>query len=206
MRARRRSLGSQAGFSLVAAAASITVMLLLMGMAVPTWRYVMQNAREEELIFRGTQIVEAIERYQRKHNNTAPVSLDVLVKGKFLRKAYKDPMTPEGQWRFVRPGEGLVMPPSAAGQARPGMPTPAPARAPGAGRRSGPGAQPGGLGAIIGVASTSQEKSLRVFNGRTRYDQWLFVVGQPRVIGKDATMRVVPRLPRNPRDNPRPQR
>jgi type II secretory pathway pseudopilin PulG len=65
--------GSEAGFSLVAAAASITIMLVLMGMAMPSWKYVMQNAREEELIFRGGQIADAIERYQKKHGNALPV-------------------------------------------------------------------------------------------------------------------------------------
>jgi type II secretory pathway pseudopilin PulG len=198
---------SEAGFSLVAAAASITVMLLMMSVAVPSWRYVMQNAREEELIFRGAQITDAIERYQKKHGNAPPVSLDVLVKGRFLRKAYKDPMTPDGKWRFIRPGEAVGVPvPGAPGgvplPGQPGQPTPSP------GPTSRPGrtgttssAQTGGaaIGPFIGVASFSQEKSLRVFNGRTRYDQWLFVVGQPRLIGKDAALRLPPGVrPVNP--------
>jgi hypothetical protein len=34
------------------------------------------------------------------------------------------------------------------------------------------------------VASTSTEKSLRIFNGRTRYNEWVFLPGQPRVVGK----------------------
>ena len=54
------------GFSLVGAVAGITIMLTLMAMAMPAWKYVMQDSREEELIFRGTQIVEAIERYQKE--------------------------------------------------------------------------------------------------------------------------------------------
>ncbi len=40
------------------------------------------------------------------------------------------------------------------------------------------------MGGFQGVASTSTEKSLRVFNGRTRYNEWLFLPGQPRVIGR----------------------
>ena len=45
--------------------------------------------------------------------------------------------------------------------------------------------QPGQMmGGFQGVASTSTEKSLRVFNGRTRYNEWLFLPGQPRVIGR----------------------
>jgi type II secretory pathway pseudopilin PulG len=190
----------EAGFSLVAAAASITIMLLLMGLAMPSWKYVMQNAREEELIFRGTQIVEAIERYQKKHGNAAPISLEVLVKGKFLRKEYKDPMTEKGEWRYLRPGEAVVQPPGAGGSARPGRPTPAATpRSSAASSRRGP------LGPFVGVASTSTDKSLRVFNGRTRYDQWLFMVGQPRIVGKDILTRTLPGV-RRQRDNPQPRR
>jgi len=55
----------------------------------------------------------------------------------------------------------------------------------------------------VGVASTSQDKSLRVFNGRTRYDQWLFVVGQPRIVGKDINLRTVPGAPGVPGDRNR---
>ena len=40
------------------------------------------------------------------------------------------------------------------------------------------------MGGFQGVASTSTDKSLRLFNGRTRYDEWVFAPGQPRIIGK----------------------
>jgi type II secretory pathway pseudopilin PulG len=194
---------SEAGFSLVAVAASIAIMAILMGMAVPTWKYVMQDAREEELIFRGTQIVEAIERYQKKHGNAPPTSVEMLVKGKFLRKAYKDPMTEKGLWKFIRPGEGIALPGSVGGQRGRPSPSPTPSRGSSFGRNPREGES---MGPFMGVASTSQEKSLRVFNGRTRYDQWLFVVGQPRIVGKDANMRVIPGVRRPQRDNPSPVR
>ena len=214
---------SEAGFSLVAVAATTTMMLAVMGMAVPTWKYVMQNAREEELIFRGTQIAEAVERYQRKHGNAQPVSLDVLVKGKFLRKAYKDPMVESGQWRFVRPGEAGIGLPSPGGGV-PGQPgaspgptpraggaSPSPSPSPsgtgtgtGAGSGSGSGSGSGAaFGPFIGVASTSRGKSLRIVNGRQRYDQWLFLAGQPVLVGKDAAVRLPPGVRR---DNPPPRR
>ena len=38
---------------------------------------------------------------------------------------------------------------------------------------------------FIGVASTSKEESLRVMNGRDHYDEWMFVAGRPRVLGRD---------------------
>ena len=90
----------EAGFSLVGAMAGITIMFTIMAMAMPAWKYVMQDSREEELIFRGSQIADAIERYQ-KEKRSLPISLEVLVKGRFLRKAYTDPMTRDGKWRPV---------------------------------------------------------------------------------------------------------
>ena len=40
------------------------------------------------------------------------------------------------------------------------------------------------MGPFIGVASVSTEKSLRIMNGAEAYDEWLFVAGRPRVLGK----------------------
>jgi type II secretory pathway pseudopilin PulG len=163
--------------------ALMAVMMVLMSVAVPSWRYVVKNMREEELIFRGNQIAEAIERYQKKNGNAAPTSLDVLVEGRFLRKAYTDPMTKDGKWRLIRPGEAV---PAV------GVPGASPAPAP----PPPPGGQGMSLGGILGVASRSKEKSLRRFNGRTQYSEWIFAAGQPRIVGSDAGPRVpAPRLP-----------
>ena len=93
----------------------------------------MQNEREQELFFRGDQIATAIERYQKKNGGAAPPTLEVLVKGKFLRKAYTDPMTKDGKWRFIRVGEVMLararaaLPGRPAGRAR--VPAHAAARA-----------------------------------------------------------------------------
>jgi hypothetical protein len=184
----------------------------------------MKNDREEELIYRGGEIADAIGRYQKKNGNALPTSLEMLVKGKVLRHAYKDPMTKDGKWRFVRQGEAIVPNPVGAGPGtRPGQTGPGQSGPgqPGAGTGSGagsrggfgsggePGVDAGGtpstttpttrpagpgtfggqsMGPIMGVASTSTEKGLRIFNGRTKYSEWLFVVGQPRVVGKPLTI------------------
>jgi type II secretory pathway pseudopilin PulG len=175
------------GFALVIVIAGIAVMMILIGAATPTWRYVMQDDREQELFFRGDQIARAVEAYQRKNGNAFPPSFEVLVKGKFLRRAYKDPMTADGKWRIVRPGEAVPAS-GATGQGGPSprpstssSPSPSPSASPSA---FGPA---GGtsVGVIAGVASRSHETSLRLFNSRTRYDQWIFLAGQPRRLGKD---------------------
>lgn len=172
-----------AGYALAALLAAITILLIGLGVAAPSWRYVMQDDREEELIFRGGQIADAVARYQKKNGNALPTSLEVLVKGRFLRKEWKEPFAKDGRWRFLRQGEGI-------GPVRPpGSPQP-----PTTTRPPGPGVPTGGpgLGGFIGVASFSTDKSLRLFNGRQRYNEWLFAAGQPRVVGKQAPMPGVP--------------
>jgi len=173
---RRRS---EAGYSLVALMAAVAIMMILMTAAVPSWRYVMKNDAEEELLFRGGEIADAVARYQRRNGNALPASLEVLVKGKFLRRAYKDPMTKQGRWKFIRPGE--AMGPAGPGVRGPGGVTTTTTTTT---RPSAFGSPDQVLGGFQGVASTSTEKSLRVFNGRTRYNEWLFLPGQPRVIGR----------------------
>ena len=118
------------GFTLVIVLAGITVMMIMMGAAVPTWRYIMQDDREQELFFRGDQIARAVEEYQRKNGNAFPPSFEVLIKGKFLRRQYKDPMVKGGKWRIVRPGEAVPvssLPASGPGGASP-RPSPTPPR------------------------------------------------------------------------------
>jgi len=180
------------GYSLVAVMAAITIMSIATAIALPAWKYVIKNEREQELIFRGGQIADAVRRFQTKNGNALPASLDVLVKGRFLRKAYKDPMTSDGQWKLVRQGEAM---PGGGGTRPPGTPSPSPGAVPSpspspssgsllqrAGTATGtPGSS---VGVFIGVASRSAEKSIRLFNNRDRYDQWWFVAGQPRVVGR----------------------
>jgi type II secretory pathway pseudopilin PulG len=102
LRARERR--REAGFSLVMLLAACAIALIVMTVAVPSWRYVAQDEREQELLFRGFQIADAVQRYQAKNGGTLPPSLDALVKGRFLRKAYKDPMSKDGAWRLIHPG------------------------------------------------------------------------------------------------------
>jgi type II secretory pathway pseudopilin PulG len=174
--------GGERGFALVMLLAGITVMMILMGAGAPTWRYVMQDAREEELYFRGDQIARAIEEYQHKNGHAYPPSLDVLVKGRFLRKAYKDPMAKDGKWRLVRPGETVMLSGTAGGASpRPGA-SPNPGASPAFGATQPIGGT--SIGLVAGVASFSKKDSLRLFNGRTRYDQWVFLAGQPRHLGR----------------------
>ena len=170
----------EGGFSLVAAMAGIAIMLILMGAAVPSWRYVMKNAREEELLFRGQQIANAIQNYRAKHG-APPTSIEDLVKGKFLRKNWNDPVT-GGKWHLLSPAEAGQGPRSHGLSGKNKL-----------GSELGQGPTIGGrLGVFVGVASTSEDDSLRIVNGKTKYDEWLFIAGNPPpVIGKSKVL-VVP--------------
>jgi type II secretory pathway pseudopilin PulG len=190
---------AEAGYSLVALLAGVAIMMIMLAAAVPSWRYVMKDDAEEELIFRGGEIADAVARYQRRNANALPASLEVLVKGKFLRRPYKDPMTKHGRWRFIRPGEAIgPVPPGIPGLG--GSPTTTTTTTT---TRPSAFSTPGTvMGGFQGVASTSNEKSLRIFNGKTHYNEWVFLPGQPRVVGRP----VGPAMPRpgGAFPNPRP--
>ena len=192
------------GFALVIVIAGITVMMILMGAAVPTWRYVMQDDREQELFFRGDQIARAVEAYQKKNGNAFPPSFEVLVKGKYLRRAYKDPMVKDGKWRIIRPGEAV---PASGGPTGGAGPRPSPSPSPSAPASAFGPVGGTSVGSIAGVASLSKETSLRLFNGRTRYDQWLFLANQPRRLGRDRGPNTLPGGAGGlPRPSPSPRR
>jgi general secretion pathway protein G len=106
---RRRQTGSrlsrEEGYAMAALLVTIAVMGILMTVAMPTWRHQAKREKEAELIFRAGQYVHAIELYKRKFANAYPTSVDVLVKGRFLRKKYLDPMTKDGEFRLISPQE-----------------------------------------------------------------------------------------------------
>src|SRR5688572_3062321 len=103
---RRADVRSQRGVSLVALVASVTIMLIGMGMAAPGWNYVIGYENEQQLIFVGFEIVKGIRSWQVKQGGTFPTSLEHMVKQKVLRQQYKDPVTAsdlkiKGQWTFI---------------------------------------------------------------------------------------------------------
>lgn len=150
---------------------ALTVMAILMSAAMPAWRQMVRREKEAELVFRGEQYARAIGLFQRKSGpGVLPPSVDVLVDQRFLRKKYKDPITGD-DFELLR----------ATPSARPGSAGAAGAAQATSGQSSGqspgqaPGAAPGG---ITGVASKSKDESIRIYNGRTHYNEWQFVFVQ----------------------------
>ncbi len=92
------------GYAFLILLMTLTILLISLTVALPNVYTEAQREREEELIFRGNQYARAILLYHNQFNRY-PVSVDDLIKRtngfRFLARAYRDPMTRDGQWRFV---------------------------------------------------------------------------------------------------------
>src|SRR5882672_10392680 len=93
----RMKLAGQArnehGYAMAVLLVSMSIMAIMMAVAMPVWKQMVQREKEEELIFRGTQYVHAIALFQRKTANAYPPNIDLLLRERYLRKKYKDPIT-----------------------------------------------------------------------------------------------------------------
>jgi type II secretory pathway pseudopilin PulG len=163
------------GYAMAALLVGMSVMAVLMGALLPVWTTMAKREKEAELVFRGNQYARAIGLFQRKFANTPPPTIDVLVEQRFLRKKYKDPITNDDFQPLYANQAMSAGGPGGSGQQAAGQrgTTGAPA-----GQLLQPGFGATGAttaGGIIGVTSKSKETSLRVFNGRTRYNEWAFV-------------------------------
>jgi len=158
------------GYAMAALLVTLAVMSVLLSAALPAWRHEAQREKEAELVFRGEQYARAVALFRAKNQNAFPPSVDVLVQGKFLRKKYLDPITNK---EFDLIGAATQTPTS------PGTQTPGGTRGatptPPAPSSIGAGASSIVSGGIMGVHSKSQETSIRIYKGQSRYDQWNFV-------------------------------
>ena len=105
--AARASLPGQRGYLLLAVMLLVTIMLIMMAIEAPRIAQQIQREKEEELENRGMQYAMAIKRFYRK-NRAYPLSLEQLEDTnhmRFLRRRFKDPMTPEGEWKLIHVGE-----------------------------------------------------------------------------------------------------
>ena len=170
----RATLGkSERGYAMAALLVAIAVMAIVMAAAMPVWKQQATREKEAELVFRGEQIAHAIGMFQRRSANAYPPSLDVLVRQRFLRKKYKDPIT---NGDFVPIPQGQTAPGAQTPGGRGGQP-----------QQQGRGQQPTGAaapgvatgGGIIGVTSKSTDASIRLYKGRSHYNEWAFIYTPP---------------------------
>jgi type II secretory pathway pseudopilin PulG len=158
---------------------AVAVLNIMLAAAMPKWSEMIKRDKEEELISRGWQYAEAIRVFQRRFQRY-PVKLDELIKAKprCIRQLWKDPMTASGEWvPILLGGPGSQIHP-------PGTPDTPPSQG------LDPNQPQITAGPIVGVRSRSPSKSLLVFFGHERYDEWEFRVemltrggGDPRIPG-----------------------
>lgn len=196
---RGRTCGhGQAGFTLAALIVAIAIMSIFMGVAVQTVEFQMRREREAELIFRGQQYVEAIRLYKQKYGRN-PMRLKEIwdAKPRVIRKKFKDPITDSDAWGVIFVGqEGRQITNPGGGAVPTGGPVfGGPGGIAGSdddqtedsqggrgvrGGRSDPNRGPLGqgerIGPIAGVHSTSCDESIKIYEGRTSYCEWRFVL------------------------------
>ena len=181
-----------AGYAMAVLLAGIAIMGIVWTLVVPVWKQSVQREKEAELIFRAGQYARAVALYQRKYANAFPPSVEVLLREKFLRKKYKDPVT-NGEFRYLSPLElqsqpGLTT--TTPFSDRPGLPGGGgPSPGPGAHENRGHGprhrrsqhartgrADRRSIGGHRGSGEQEHGGSIKVFKNRRQYNQWIVTV------------------------------
>lgn len=182
----------QSGYALLVILLLLAFILISMSVAVTPILTQAKREKEEELLFRGQQYQRAIGRFYTKFGRY-PNKMDELIRTNdrsFLRRPYPDPMTRDGKWRIIRLGPGGQLVGSKQQQ------TPLVGRPPGAkgaepapkeSSSSGSSMGSGGVNyPIVGVASTSPDLSIRVYEDEFRYDKWEFIYDPAKAALKKA--------------------
>ena len=153
----------RSGYVLIVLMMAVFVLSLGLLVALPVWQTELQREKEEELIFRGNQYAEAVRIYAQKNPGRFPASLKELLDKKCIRRLYRDPFGPEGQWNVImasgRAPTGRVMAQEvtvAPERVLPALKNPQ----------------------ILGVVSSSTRKSVKLYNDQESHDKWLFFFGQ----------------------------
>lgn len=190
------------GYTLVALLALMSIMALLFVSAAPSLRHQTQRTLEEEAIWRGEQVAEAIRLYVAARRQL-PTSMDQLLEGvprgtkkvQILRPvAAIDPLSTNGEWRLVKKNDSAFLDFQRAVVAYSGTPM-LPTRDQAFLAVAGPptiitnildtgGSQDCESGAedssssssgqFIGVASRSHRKSIIAYYGIECHDKWIF--------------------------------
>ena len=107
------------GFTYVAVLMMVLIIGIMLGAAGQVWTTVMKREREAELLFRGGQIRDAIERWKKPRPGQPPprpitdlkdllLDPNSLQKIRYLRRLYQDPITGK-DWVIVKdPATGII--------------------------------------------------------------------------------------------------
>lgn len=178
------------GYTILLLMFAVFVMSIGLMIAVPVWQTQIQREKEEELIFRGKQYVEAIRLFQTKRPGAFPKDFEELVEEKCIRKLFDDPMSPDGKWNVIlmtqapatqrsrQPTRRTTRRSSSRGRTEPQQRTSSPLSV-----QRVLIAPLGALSSIsnpliIGVVSASTQESIKIYQDQNSYDKWLFFYGQ----------------------------
>jgi type II secretory pathway pseudopilin PulG len=113
--------GRERGYAMLSLVAAMAVAAIVLGAAVTPVKHRMQREKEEEMLWRGAQVAEAISKYFQMRGGQFPASLptkledlaaEYNINGKKLylvrQSAMRDPMTGDGEWKAVRVGDPMV--------------------------------------------------------------------------------------------------
>lgn len=193
---------AERGYALVALLALMTVLAISMTAAAPSLHQQSLREREQEAIYRGEEVADAIEQFARAKNGQLPKSMDELLEGlpvgtkkvQILRAgAARDPLSSTGEWRLIQPkGREMVEFQQALQAYMEGRPLP-PAQGVDQWKNNyrvvithttdlgNTEAPPGGENdstntnlPFVGVASRSQRASVITYYDIERHDQWVF--------------------------------
>lgn len=187
----------ESGYTLFGLMALMTLLALLATAAAPSIKQQALREREQEAIFRGEEVAEAIRLYFR-YTGRLPTSMDQLLEGvprgtkkiQILRPAAAiDPLTNE-EWRLIRPRTQTMIQFQRAVMLYAEGRLPPTTRDPQLFARYGmqvtnivdTGSTPtttsiedeSGIGEFIGVASRNRDESVITYYGIEHHDQWVF--------------------------------
>jgi len=103
---RNQGAGRQKGYALLVVLFMAAVVAISLALSLPRAAVESQRAKEDALIYRGSQYSRAVQLYFRKYRKY-PASMDDLEKTnnvRFLRRRFTDPITKSEEWRIVHIG------------------------------------------------------------------------------------------------------
>ena len=101
------AIGRNGGFTLIEMMVVISIMLILLGVAMPIFSHSLTRAREENLRTNLETLNQAIFQYA-QDKQKAPQSLSDLVSAKYLKTIPNDITGNPDTWE-TEPGEGVIM-------------------------------------------------------------------------------------------------
>ncbi len=174
------------GYNLVALTVIVAVLLIVLGAAVPSFEQQLRREREEEAIFRGLQIAEAIRVFQLRQGRL-PVTLEELleVEPRAIRQLWKDPLVADGVWGLVRgagpttpgtepPEAGEEVPEAEDGDEDDGEDEEGAGPGPSFALDQTTGEAAASIGPIFGVFSRASDAATILFLGEEVYKEWRF--------------------------------